>query len=163
MLACPPQTALLPLILLAAVAHAPVHAQDAALAANPQADALAIAEQLYNQARGQTDESNQKLEDLRRAADLFADYLQKYPNAKERDKALYLQAICREEAGNQLRLTCYSDNLRTIFMENMQQQRPTNSARKRLTALFGTRQRAISASWIVKRGDLHCSRMPSID
>ena len=99
MLACPPQTTLLPLILLAAVAHAPVHAQDAALAANPQADALAIAEQLYNQARGQTDESNQKLEDLRRAADLFADYLQKYPNAKERDKALYLQAICREEAG----------------------------------------------------------------
>ena len=90
---------LLPLILLTVGMHLPAPAQEADLKADPQADALAIAEQLYNQARGQTDESDQKRANLQRAAGLFADYLRKYPGAKDRDKVLYLQATCREEIG----------------------------------------------------------------
>ena len=90
---------LLPIILSTIGANLPAPAQGASLKSDPQADSLAIAEQLYDQVRGQTDGSDQKRADLQRAAALFADYLRKYPKAKDRDKALYLQAICQEEAG----------------------------------------------------------------
>ncbi len=92
----------LPRIFLSTILLMPVinlSAQEAALIASPQEDTLAIAEQLCKQARSQTDDNNQKRADLKRAAKLFANYLRKYPKGKDCDRALYLQAVCREEAG----------------------------------------------------------------
>lgn len=78
------------------------HAQDTnrPLNAQPREDSLAIAEQLYAQARTQTNDPEQKKADLLKAADLFARYQTKYPKAQDKDKALYLQASCLEEAGD---------------------------------------------------------------
>ncbi len=80
-----------------------IAAQDAnqrTLDARPTEDRLAIAEQLYAQARTEGADPEQKKNDLLKAADLFANYLTKYPRAADRDKALYLQAVCLEEAGD---------------------------------------------------------------
>lgn len=71
------------------------------LVANAQKDSFDIALQLYEQAatRGAGD-TEQRNSDYARAAALFAQYIENYPKAADRDKALYLQAICLEESGN---------------------------------------------------------------
>lgn len=86
---------------LAAVAS-PLTAQQPAdnpLVSNREADSYAIAEQLYVQARNTADPSN-KASAMYRAAELFKSYNKTYPKAANRDKALYLEAVCRQECGD---------------------------------------------------------------
>ena len=70
------------------------------LVANAQKDALDIALQLYEQASARRDDAEQQRADYARAGQLFGQYVQKYPKAADRDKALYLQATCLEESGD---------------------------------------------------------------
>ncbi len=86
---------------LAAVAG-PLTAQQPAdnpLVSNREADSYAIAEQLYVQARNTADPTN-KASAMYRAAELFKNYNKTYPKAANRDKALYLQAVCQQECGD---------------------------------------------------------------
>ncbi len=77
------------------------------LTSNSQRNALDIATTVYSQATLQKD-PDQKREDLLKAAELFGQYGDQYPTAKDRDKALYMQAICLDEAG-------YSDKANQIL------------------------------------------------
>ena len=70
------------------------------LVANAQKDSLDIALQLYEQAATQGADAEQRRADYARAAGLFGQFVQSYPKSPERDKALYLQATCLEEAGD---------------------------------------------------------------
>ena len=94
----PTSTALL--LLMLAAPHLSAQQADRPLAANPRQDAMAIAEQLYAQARAQAGDPAQKRDIYLRAADLFSQYTRKFPKAEDKDKALYLQAVCLEEAGD---------------------------------------------------------------
>ncbi len=69
-----------------------------ALSSNPQRNALDIAMTVYSQAALQK-EPDQRREDLLKAAELFGQYEHQYPTAKDKDKALYMRAICLDEAG----------------------------------------------------------------
>lgn len=85
-----------------AVGAAAVQAQQPAekqLVTNREADSYAIAEQLYIQARNTADASN-KAASMYRAAELFKSYVRTYPKAANRDKALYLLAVCQQESGD---------------------------------------------------------------
>lgn len=85
---------------LAAVAS-PLLAQqpaDTPLVSNREADSYAIAEQLYTQARNTSDAGGRSAA-MYRAAELFKSYNKSYPKAANRDKALYLQAVCQQECG----------------------------------------------------------------
>ena len=70
------------------------------LVANAQKDAFDIALQLYEQAATHKEDAAQQRANYASAAELFGQYAQKYPDAPDRDKALYLQATCLEEAGD---------------------------------------------------------------
>lgn len=70
------------------------------LVANAQKDSFDIAMQLYEQAGSRKDDVVQQRADYTRAAALFGQYVQNYPKAADKDKALYLQATCLEEAGD---------------------------------------------------------------
>lgn len=70
------------------------------LVQNAQKDSFDIAMQLYEQASARKDDVAQQRADYARAAALFGQYVQSYPKAADRDKALYLQATCLEEAGD---------------------------------------------------------------
>lgn len=91
-------------LLLTALAagSAPLVAQqptDSPLVTNRESDSYAIAEQLYVQARNTADPSN-KAAAMYRAAELFKNYNKSFPKAANRDKALYLQAVCQQESGD---------------------------------------------------------------
>ena len=90
----------LPALLAGSVYGAPQ--ADRLLVANSQADSLAIAEQLYAQARSMNADTDaeQRQAVFARAAALFSQYVRQYPKATDVDKALYLQAICQEEMGD---------------------------------------------------------------
>ncbi len=89
----------LPTLAPAALA-APLHAQyGAPLQADMQADSFAIAEQLYAQARTLHDPADRAAA-MRRAAELFGEYAQRYTNSNQRQKAMYYQALCLAEAGD---------------------------------------------------------------
>ncbi len=91
------------MMMLACAAGAlPLAAQsDTALAVDREADALAIAEQLYRQARALSADPASSAQLYSRAADLFADFVRRYPNSRQRSRAHYLQAVCLEALGNQ--------------------------------------------------------------
>lgn len=76
------------------------NADEAPLVANAELDSYAIAEQLYAQARNTT-EPISRGQAMARAAQLFDRFVNRFPNAANRDKALYLQAVCQAEAGDE--------------------------------------------------------------
>ncbi|MCQ2363998.1 MAG: tetratricopeptide repeat protein [Akkermansia sp.] len=81
---------------------APLAAQQPAdnpLVSNRESDSYAIAEQLYVQARNTADPSNKAVA-MHRAAELFRRYTENFPKAANRDKALYLLAVCLQESGD---------------------------------------------------------------
>ncbi len=73
---------------------------DGPLVANQEVDSYAIAEQLYAHAQTKGMEPSSRTALMNRAAELFGDFVKKYPNNANRAKAQYLQAICQAEAGN---------------------------------------------------------------
>ncbi len=75
-------------------------AGDDTLVANAEADSYAIAEQLYAHAQTRGMDASSRSAIMNRAAELFGDFIKKYPNNENRDKAQYLQSICQAEAGN---------------------------------------------------------------
>ena len=75
-------------------------AADAPLVANEEADSYEIANQVYLQARG-AQEPAARAAAMGRAAALFGAYVRKFPNAANNSRALYLQALCQFEAGEQ--------------------------------------------------------------
>lgn len=87
------------LISLAACSAVAQQAADAPLVANAEEDSFAIAEHLYAQGR-QSPEPTTRIMVLRRSAELFRDFVKKFPKSAKRDKALYLQAVCLDEAGD---------------------------------------------------------------
>ena len=72
---------------------------DAPLVANAEADSYAIAEQLYAQARA-TGDAQARAQAMTRAAQLFANFASRFPKSPNREKALYIQAVCQSEAGD---------------------------------------------------------------
>ncbi|MBP3498512.1 MAG: tetratricopeptide repeat protein [Akkermansia sp.] len=72
---------------------------DAPLVANAESDGYAIAEQLYSQARATTDAAARS-QAMSQAARLFGNYAAKFPKSPNREKAIYLQAICQAESGD---------------------------------------------------------------
>ena len=71
-----------------------------ALEVNPEADAYAIAEHLYAQARQPGVDAQSRRLGMERAAVLFADFVRTYPKSSQVAKAQYLQAVCQEESGD---------------------------------------------------------------
>ncbi len=101
------QTLLCPsLVALSAAALVPTApaqnapAADGPLVANAEADSYAIAEQLYAHAQGGGLDAASRTSIMNRAAELFGNFIRKFPNNPNRDKAQYLQSICQAEAGN---------------------------------------------------------------
>lgn len=93
---------LFPALLALSALALPIAAQqghDAPLVANQEADTYAIAIQVYSQARNTTEPGSRSAA-MARAAELFGNYVRKFPRAANRDQALYLQASCLEEAGD---------------------------------------------------------------
>ena len=90
-------------VLTLSVSLVPVLAQqneaESPLVANAEVDGYAIAEQLYAQARSTT-EPTLRGQAMGRAAQLFGNFAQKFPKSPNREKAMYLQAICQAEAGD---------------------------------------------------------------
>lgn len=86
---------------LGTLAALPVVAQQAedTLVVDEQKDMYAIAEQVYQQARG-TQDARVRAQSFARAADLLGNYVAKFPQAKNRNRAIYLQAHSQQEAGN---------------------------------------------------------------
>ncbi len=90
----------LALVLLVNAALLSAQQEDSPLSVKPRQDAMSIAEQLYAQASAQDNDPNQKQQTLLSAAKLFEDYNKRFPKAPDRDKALYRQASCLDEAGD---------------------------------------------------------------
>lgn len=88
------------LMLLACTALLSAQQADRPLSIKPRQDAMSIAEQLYVQASSQGSDPNQKQQTLLSAAKLFEDYSKRFPKAPDKDKALYRQASCLDEAGD---------------------------------------------------------------
>lgn len=86
-------------ILLPAAQLLSAQQADRPLVSNAQKDAYSIAEQLFAQAQSQVGDAEQKRSTYKSAADLFGQYVRKFPKAADKDKALYLQATALEEAG----------------------------------------------------------------
>lgn len=90
-------------VLALGVSLVPAFAQqagdEAPLVANAEADGYAIAEQLYAQARATAD-AQARSQAMSRAAQLFAGFASRFPNSANREKAMYLQAVCQSEAGD---------------------------------------------------------------
>ncbi len=76
-------------------------AADGPLVANAEADSYAIAEQLYAHAQGGGMDAAARTAIMNRAAELFGEFIRKFPDNENRDRAQYQQAICQAEAGNQ--------------------------------------------------------------
>ena len=72
---------------------------DGPLVANAEADGYAIAEHLYAQARNTT-EPISRAQAMARAAQLFGNFVNRFPQSPLGDKAMYLKAICEAEAGD---------------------------------------------------------------
>lgn len=85
-------------ILVPAFAQQPDTA-DAPLVANAEVDNYAIAEQLYAQARATADAAS-RAQAMGQAAQLFGKFVSRFPKSANREKAMYLQAICQAEAGD---------------------------------------------------------------
>ncbi len=81
--------------------RAAANAADGALVANEEADTYAIAEQLYQHAQAGGMDAASRVAVMNRAAELFGNFVKKFPNNPKRDEAQYKQAICQAEAGNQ--------------------------------------------------------------
>lgn len=75
-------------------------AADGPLVANEEADTYEIANQVYQQARGTQDPAARSAA-MGRAAALFGTYVRKFPKAANNSRALYLQALCQAESGEQ--------------------------------------------------------------
>lgn len=88
------------ILIMLAVQVASAQQADRPLVSRPRTDAMAIAEQVYSQAKAQVADPEQKQSDLLQAAKLFSDYVKRFPKAPDVNKALYLQAVCLDEAGN---------------------------------------------------------------
>ncbi len=73
---------------------------DDPLVANAEADSYAIAEQLYAHAQSREGDAASRTAIMNRAAELFGDFIARFPNNENRDKAQYLQAICQAESGD---------------------------------------------------------------
>lgn len=73
---------------------------DAPLQVNREADSYAIAEQLYAQARMGGMDSASRRAIYQRAAALFAEFAKNFPQSPNAIKAIYLQAVCLDEAGD---------------------------------------------------------------
>ena len=86
-------------LMLPAYAQQPA-ADDTPLVANAEVDGYAIAEQLYTQARATTDASARS-HAMKQAADLFAKFTARFPKSANCQKAMYIQAICQAEAGDE--------------------------------------------------------------
>lgn len=78
---------------------APVQEDDGDLQVNPEADAYAIAEYLYGQARQPSGDAQARRSGMSRAASLFGEFVRKYPKSANVVKAQFLQAVCLEECG----------------------------------------------------------------
>lgn len=72
---------------------------DAPLVVNEEEDALAIAEQLYQQAHAQGLDVDSRVMALKRAATLFSQFAKNYPRSAQLPQAMYRHAMCLEEAG----------------------------------------------------------------
>ena len=93
-------------LLLGGVAVATAQAQgtnndDDTLQVNLEADSYEIAEQLYAQSRGTSADAASRKASLQSAAALFGDFVKKFPQSQNGTKALYLQAICLSESGDE--------------------------------------------------------------
>ncbi|MBR5522003.1 MAG: tetratricopeptide repeat protein [Akkermansia sp.] len=77
------------------------NSDDEALQINQEADSYAIAEQLYAQSRGASADPASRRASLQRAAALFGDFVKKFPQSSNVTKALYLQAVCLAESGDE--------------------------------------------------------------
>lgn len=93
------------ILLLGSVATQAAMAQvntddDSPLQVNREADSFAIAEQLYAQAHSAGMDSASRKATLQRVASLFGEFAKSYPQSKNAQKALYLQAVCLAEAGD---------------------------------------------------------------
>ncbi|MBR1978349.1 MAG: hypothetical protein IJ985_02465 [Akkermansia sp.] len=73
---------------------------DAPLQVNREADSYAIAEQLYAQARMGGMDSASRRGVYQRAAALFGEFAKQFPQSSNAVKAIYLQAVCLDEAGD---------------------------------------------------------------
>lgn len=73
---------------------------DAPLAANPEVDSYAIADQLYAQARTPGLAAADRRNTMLRAAVLFGEFAARYPKSAKIAQAQYLQAVCLAEAGD---------------------------------------------------------------
>lgn len=94
------------MLLLGGVATPWVQAQikngdDAPLEINREADSYAIAEQLYAQVRSTGMDTASRKAGLLRSAALFGEFAKNYPQSALATKALYLQAICLADAGDE--------------------------------------------------------------
>lgn len=87
------------LVLVPAQAQQP-RAADGPLVANEEADSYEIANQVYQQARGIQDPAARSAA-MGRAASLFGAYVRKFPKSANSNRALYLQALCQVESGEQ--------------------------------------------------------------
>ncbi len=108
-----PHTTLLPSLVALSAVLAPAadaqqnrraaagNAADAPLAVDAEVDSYAIAEQLYAYASNKGVPQNERVVNMTRAAGLFGEFVRKYPNNANADRAQYLQAICQAEAGDQ--------------------------------------------------------------
>lgn len=72
---------------------------DAPLVANAEVDNYAIAEQVYAQARTTADPAARG-QAMGQAAQLFHNFITRFPKAANLEKAMYLKAICQAEAGD---------------------------------------------------------------
>lgn len=80
----------------------PVESGNTTLAARPEADSLAIAENIYAQSQTPTVKQNPEeyKQILTQAATLYGQFIEKFPRSAERPKALYRYATCLQELGN---------------------------------------------------------------
>jgi len=72
---------------------------DAPLVANAEVDNYAIAEQVYAQARTTADPAARG-QAMAQAAQLFHNFVTRFPKAANLEKAMYLKAVCQAEAGD---------------------------------------------------------------
>lgn len=73
---------------------------DRPLVVNEAADTYAIAEQLYQQASSSELDAESRAAIMQRAAELFGEFIRRYPHASQYQRALYLLASCQKEAGD---------------------------------------------------------------
>ncbi len=102
-LLCPSLVALSAILSPSALAQqkkAPANKADAPLVADAETDSYAIAEQLYAHAQTKGMDAASRSAIMNRASELFGEFIKKYPNNENRERAQYLQSICQAEAGN---------------------------------------------------------------